>query len=100
MYSLKTHAIMWQWELLYIVNELPFDLEKLQKRFEESDVSLKHTSNTKPLFESEEEYKSFLKRHSLSHVKYADISAYEGDVYLGIDAGSTTVKLVLIGKNN
>ena len=85
---------------LYSKNELPFDLSQLQKRFEESHVTLKHTSNTKPLFESEEAYKSFLERHSLSTVKYADISAYKGDVYLGIDAGSTTVKLVLLGENN
>ncbi len=50
----------------------------------------------KPLFETEEEYHEFIKRHSRSDLKYADIKEYEGDAYLGIDAGSTTTKLVLI----
>ena len=50
----------------------------------------------KPLFETESEYHDFIKRHSTSDLKYADIKEYEGDAYLGIDAGSTTTKLVLI----
>lgn len=49
-----------------------------------------------PLFRSENEYHSFINRHSQSDLKYADIKEYEGDAYLGIDAGSTTTKLVLI----
>ena len=48
------------------------------------------------LFKSEQEYADFIKRHSDSDVKHLDINTYEGDAYLGIDAGSTTTKLVLI----
>lgn len=50
----------------------------------------------KPLFESQEEYRSFVERHKKSDLKYEDIKTYKGDAYLGIDAGSTTTKLVLI----
>ena len=50
----------------------------------------------KPLFESREEYDEFVWRHNRSDLKYADIKEYEGDAYLGIDAGSTTTKLVLV----
>lgn len=50
----------------------------------------------KPLFADRAEYEAFVKRHSQSDLKYADIRTYEGDAYLGIDAGSTTTKLVLI----
>lgn len=50
----------------------------------------------KPLFETREEYQAFVERHSKSDLKYEDIAEYEGDAYLGIDAGSTTTKLVLI----
>lgn len=50
----------------------------------------------KPLFADKKEYEEFVKRHSRSDLKYADIRTYEGDAYLGIDAGSTTTKLVLI----
>lgn len=50
----------------------------------------------KPLFESQEDYNEFIERHKQSDLKYEDIKTYEGDAYLGIDAGSTTTKLVLI----
>lgn len=49
-----------------------------------------------PLFESEEDYIEFVNRHKQSDLKYEDIKTYNGDAYLGIDAGSTTTKLVLI----
>lgn len=48
------------------------------------------------LFNSHEEYEEFIARHSKNDLKYADIHSYEGNAYLGIDAGSTTTKLVLI----
>ncbi len=48
------------------------------------------------LFESQEDYAAFIERHKKSDLKYEDIMTYEGDAYLGIDAGSTTTKLVLI----
>lgn len=49
-----------------------------------------------PLFKSKEEYHEFVERHKKSDLKYEDINTYEGGAYLGIDAGSTTTKLVLI----
>ncbi len=49
-----------------------------------------------PLFSSQTEYQNFIERHKQHDLKYADIKTYEGDAYLGIDAGSTTTKLVLI----
>ncbi len=48
------------------------------------------------LFANEEEYKAFKKRHSLSKV---DSTSSADEVYLGIDAGSTTIKAVAIDKN-
>ena len=48
------------------------------------------------LFESQADYAEFIERHKKSDLKYEDIMTYEGDAYLGIDAGSTTTKLVLI----
>lgn len=53
-----------------------------------------------PLFKSEEEFKEFTARHARASVPKADIHAYSGDAYLGVDCGSTTIKLVLIGENN
>ncbi|MBR1751396.1 MAG: 2-hydroxyacyl-CoA dehydratase [Ruminococcus sp.] len=53
-------------------------------------------ATTEPLFNNREEYNDFVARHKKSDLKYADIKTYNGDAYLGIDAGSTTTKLVLI----
>ncbi|MDO4281126.1 MAG: acyl-CoA dehydratase activase, partial [Peptococcaceae bacterium] len=85
---------------LYSKNELTFDLDALEKRFAEPTTTVRQTSNTQPLFNNEAEYTEFMDRHAKSTVQYADIAHYKGDAYLGIDAGSTTVKIVVIGKNN
>lgn len=50
----------------------------------------------KPLFASQAEYDEFIDRHKKYDLAYADIHKYKGNAYLGIDAGSTTTKLVLI----
>lgn len=54
------------------------------------------TSSLDPLFNNEKEYQKFKKRHSKQKVKRTALSSYKGDAFLGIDAGSTTAKLVLI----
>lgn len=51
-----------------------------------------------PLFSSESEYEQFKKRHAETNASRADIKSYSGGAYLGIDAGSTTVKLTLISE--
>lgn len=50
-----------------------------------------------PLFKNSEDYNIFEKRHSKAILKKDDISEYSGNCFLGIDAGSTTTKLALIG---
>ena len=52
-----------------------------------------------PLFASEAEFDEFEARHATEKVKRAELSAYEGVAYLGIDAGSTTFKSALIGED-
>jgi len=49
-----------------------------------------------PLFRDQAEYDAFLDRHNAKHPPEADLSAYTGNAFLGIDAGSTTTKMVLI----
>ncbi len=53
-----------------------------------------------PLFENESDYQAFCQRHNQSNVMVENISTYEGNAYLGIDAGSTTTKIVLISEDN
>ena len=52
-----------------------------------------------PLFASKDDYRAFLERQSAYRVRTADLDAYRGDCYLGIDAGSTTTKAALISED-
>lgn len=61
-----------------------------------SAKTVETVSHGKKLFENKDEYHKFVERHAKFDLKYEDIRTYEGDAYLGIDAGSTTTKLVLI----
>lgn len=48
-----------------------------------------------PLFASEDEYEAFATRHASHQVAKRMEDNYSGDGYLGIDSGSTTLKVVL-----
>ena len=50
------------------------------------------------LFNSKEEYEDFCKRHSKAVVAKERLESYKGNCFLGIDAGSTTTKMSLIGE--
>ncbi|NLC84807.1 MAG: 2-hydroxyacyl-CoA dehydratase [Ruminococcaceae bacterium] len=50
----------------------------------------------RPLFQNKEEKQEFTARHEESMVELMDISQTSGPCFLGIDAGSTTTKAVLI----
>ncbi len=52
-----------------------------------------------PLFASKTEYELFTTRHSNSRVATGKLEEYKGNCYLGIDAGSTTTKVALIGED-
>ena len=52
-----------------------------------------------PLFQTEQEYETFLQEHSVHSVKRGDLATYEGNVFLGVDAGSTTTKVALVGED-
>ncbi len=71
-------------------------LEKLQ-----SDIEIKsEVQRLSPLFETEQDYDNFKQRHDRNKVETADLNTYKGNCFLGIDSGSTTTKLVLIGENS
>lgn len=61
----------------------------------------KETVNSRglrPLFQSQEEYDSFANRHAAHTVPRREGQEYHGDGYLGIDSGSTTLKVILTDK--
>lgn len=49
-----------------------------------------------PLFKNEEEYRKFCDRHAKADVKQKELKGYAGKAYIGMDAGSTTVKGVVL----
>ncbi|MFZ5975273.1 MAG: acyl-CoA dehydratase activase-related protein [Bacillota bacterium] len=53
----------------------------------------------RPLFKDECELEEFRNRHAQAAVKRANLAEYSGEAYLGIDAGSTTTKAVLISED-
>lgn len=78
----------------YILEELATKFENLTKKGNDE------TSRLDSLFKDKIEYDEFINRHANEKIDTVDINEYEGDAFLGIDAGSTTIKLVLISDDN
>ena len=72
------------------------DLIKNLQREQELPLEIERLS---PLFAEEGDYKAFKERHSQYIVPKAELDDYTGDCFLGLDAGSTTTKAVLIGED-
>ncbi len=64
-----------------------------------SDNQLREVERLAPLFTDEKELEEFHARHAKDIIPTADIKTVKGACYLGIDAGSTTTKAVLIDKD-
>ena len=52
-----------------------------------------------PLFQDAYAYEEFRARHEKATVARGVLSTYKGNCYLGIDAGSTTTKVALVGED-
>lgn len=71
------------------------------KQFRESlknlvGAEMQEVQRLEPLFTTQEELDEFNKRHSQEKASAGDLESTEGPVFLGLDAGSTTTKAVLI----
>ena len=65
-----------------------------------SDIKMEfEVERMDPLFANKQEYDEFCARHSIHHVKTDVLSSYRGNCFLGIDAGSTTTKIALVGED-
>ena len=63
------------------------------------DVQGSEVARLDPLFATEEDYKEFKERHNKEVVPKGDLSSYHGRVFIGIDAGSTTMKCAVVGED-
>lgn len=75
-------------------------LPALIKRLQSVDLSDHEFARMQPLFRSQAELNAFQERHNQHKVERADFQSFRGDCFLGIDAGSTTTKAVLINANS
>jgi len=71
------------------------DLEQLIYNLEHYEVAKAFTS-IPPLFESPAAYEAFKQRHSKASLPKANPELYDGQAFLGVDAGSTTIKACVI----
>lgn len=78
--------------------ENPVSFDKIIKDIQEYHGSGDFAFNP-PLFNNQKEYEEFANRHSKATVETGDLKSYKGKVFIGIDAGSTTVKAVVMGEN-
>ncbi len=62
-------------------------------------TQLSDTKHMSPLFKDQADYDEFINRHNKDKIKRKDISKAKGNVFLGIDAGSTTTKAALIDED-
>lgn len=76
-------------------NDDRLTIDKIMDKLKNA-VSTDNIVTGDPLFASQGEYDEFIERHKKHDLGYADIRTYKGGAFLGIDAGSTTTKLVLI----
>ncbi|MEG1656777.1 MAG: acyl-CoA dehydratase activase-related protein [Christensenellaceae bacterium] len=73
-----------------------FDVAQLPQMLKDAGEGDRETRRLGKLFETEQDYENFIKRHSKKSAQKGDIATHKGPCYLGIDAGSTTIKSVLI----
>ncbi|MCM1157515.1 MAG: acyl-CoA dehydratase activase-related protein [Bacteroidales bacterium] len=75
-----------------------FSLSELREKIDGYTAAGGYVS-CKPLFTSEEDYEAFLERHKRNSEHIRQVDSLSGLAYLGIDAGSTTVKAVVVDED-
>ena len=79
--------------------EVSYSMEEMVQKLS-SDIQMEfEVERMEPLFASHEEYESFKARHGKNHVRSSSLAGYAGNCFLGIDAGSTTTKVALVGED-
>ena len=90
------HLLVAKGAALDSVNNSAISNEKLKAKIEVLKASHDTTSTPlAPLFVTNAEYEAFKERHDKDNVPKKDLKTYKGDCFIGIDAGSTTTKLVV-----
>ena len=93
----EAHLLVAKGAALDSINSKVITVDQMKQKIEKLRNSQDNTTQPiEPLFKDKEEYIKFKQRHDRATVSKRQLKGYEGDCYIGIDAGSTTTKLVLI----
>ena len=91
------HLLVAKGATLDSINYTPITIEKLKSKIDLLKSYRDERENSlSPLFMVDAEYDEFKVRHAQNKIPKKDLTGFKGDCFLGIDAGSTTSKLVLI----
>ena len=94
------HMLVAKGAALDSVNTSHISTDDLKSKIDVLKVSCDDTTiPLNPLFNTDTDYDDFCKRHANDKVSRTDLASYSGDCFIGIDAGSTTTKLVLIDRD-
>ena len=92
----EAHLLVAKGACLDAIDNTPISIDELKQKIlnlRNSQDNTTHPIDT--LFNSIDEYEKFKERHEKAKVPRKDLDSFEGDCFIGIDAGSTTTKLVL-----
>lgn len=78
---------------------MPF-MELYKRANNAQEVSISEDDLLEPLFTSDKDVEEFREKHKSRDFIKRDLESYEGAMYLGIDSGSTTSKLLLLSEEN
>ena len=84
------------------IDKTPIPFVKIYNLANKNEEKIRVSSQRlNPLFKDEEDFKKFKERHENDgSIKKIDLKTYKGPMYIGIDSGSTTTKLVVLSKND
>jgi len=94
----NAHLFVAKGAALASANGEPMVLQEILERLTRlGDTQGSEVVRLEPLFKDASDYEQFSQRHAQSSIPRESLADYRGTAFLGIDAGSTTFKLALIG---
>ncbi len=85
---------------LFAASEKPLDYRVVVERLRDTSHLFKQSHRLAPLFDSAFARSQFEARHYRSDMIKQPLESYSGGVAIGIDAGSTTTKFIVIGEDD
>ena len=96
----KAHLFAARGAALKSKNAKPMLLKEVMAKMTRSADEQTEMTCLPALFETEGDYQEFMNRQSQYKLEKADLDTYQGRAFLGIDSGSTTLKVVLLSEDH